>query len=128
MAERLQIVKLSREQWKEWRNPVTREALKKRIFDHMGGRIQVRGCGGMILGTVRECNTRIPIEQSTARGAHVPIAPGECMCREWQKPEGEEHMHHPVCTRRESWENYIAMADQSGPRPARAITSGNFIR
>jgi hypothetical protein len=37
------------------------------------------------------------------------------MCREWQKPPGREHEHHPICVNKASWESQQAH-DPDAPR------------
>ena len=48
------------------------------------------------------------------------VSPGECVCREWQKPEGKRDEHHPICRLKSAWEAQLAHSPDL-PRE-RAIT------
>jgi hypothetical protein len=100
----MHIYRLNSSEFREWRNRATRETLKTQIHARHG-EAQVRAPSGRILGTARapERSGRIPIERTTSRGAHHAVSPRECLCREWQKPPGKEHEHHPICTHRSHW-------------------------
>ena len=101
----MKLYRLSQSEFRSWRNREARTALKERVFAQHGD-AQLRAPSGRILGTVRapEKSARVPIEKSIKRGAHHAVAPGECICREWQKPAGKEDQHHPICVLKGSWE------------------------
>jgi hypothetical protein len=101
----VKLYRLSQSEFRSWRDRDTRTALKQRIFAQHGD-AQLRAPSGRILGTVRapEKSVRVPIEKSVARGTHHAVSPRECICREWQKPEGKEDEHHPICALKAPWE------------------------
>jgi hypothetical protein len=100
----MHIYRLNSAELRVWRDRDARETLKHKINARHGD-AQVRAPNGRILGTARspERSGRIPIERSLARGAHHVVSPRECICREWQKPAGKEHEHHPICTHKAHW-------------------------
>ena len=100
----MRIYRLSQAEFRAWRQHETRAELTKRIFTEHGV-AQIRAPSGHILGTARQSNERVPIERAKTRAAHHAIRPGECMCREWQKPPGKEDDHHPICVNKASWES-----------------------
>jgi hypothetical protein len=110
----MRIYRLSQAEFRAWREQSTRAELMKRIFSEHGV-AQVRAPSGHILGTARQSNERVPIERAKTRAAHHAIRPGECMCREWQKPAGKEHEHHPICVNKSAWESQQAH-DPDAPR------------
>lgn len=101
----MKLYRLSQSEFRSWRDREARTALKERVFAQHGD-TQLRAPSGRILGTVRapEKSARVPIEKSIKRGAHHAVAPGECICREWQKPAGKEDQHHPICALKGPWE------------------------
>src|SRR5665213_1707795 len=99
----MRIYRLSQTEFRAWREHETRAELTKRIFTEHGV-AQIRAPSGHILGTARQSNERVPIERAKSRAAHHAIRPGECMCREWQKPPGREDEHHPICVNKASWD------------------------
>jgi hypothetical protein len=101
----MKLYRLSQGEFRSWRDREARTALKERVFAQHGD-TQLRAPSGRILGTVRapEKSARVPIEKSIKRGAHHAVAPGECICREWQKPAGKEDQHHPICALKGPWE------------------------
>jgi hypothetical protein len=101
----MKLYRLNQSEFRSWRDRQARAALKERVFAQHGD-AQLRAPSGRILGTVRapEKSARVPIEKSTKRGAHHAVAPGECICREWQKPAGKEDQHHPICALKGPWE------------------------
>jgi len=101
----MHIYRLNPDEFRRWRNRTTRETLKHEIHARRGD-TQVRAPSGRILGTARspERSGRIPIERTASRGAHHAVSPRECLCREWQKPAGKEHEHHPICMHKPHWE------------------------
>ena len=110
----MRIYRLSQAEFRAWREHETRAELTKRIFTEHGV-AQIRAPSGHILGTARQSNERVPIERAKTRAAHHAIRPGECMCREWQKPPGKEDEHHPICVNKASWESQQAH-DPDAPR------------
>jgi len=116
----MKIYRLSQAEFRAWRDHDARTELAKRIFSEHGV-AQVRAPSGRVLGTARETGERIPIERAKFRAAHHAIRPGECMCREWQKPAGKEHEHHPICAHKEAWETQ-QHHDPDAPRE-RAVVS-----
>ena len=110
----MRIYRLSQAEFQAWREHETRAELTKRIFTQHGV-AQIRAPSGHILGTARQSNERVPIERAKTRAAHHAIRPGECMCREWQKPPGKEDEHHPICVNKASWESQQAH-DPDAPR------------
>jgi hypothetical protein len=111
---RMRIYRLSQAEFRAWRDHDTRTELTKRIFaEH--GLSQIRTPSGRVLGTARQTNERVPIEQTKLRGAHHAVRPGECMCREWQKPAGREAEHHPICVNKSAWESQ-QLHDPDAPR------------
>jgi hypothetical protein len=110
----MRIYRLSQAEFRAWREHETRAELTKRIFTEHGV-AQIRAPSGHILGTARQSNERVPIERAKTRAAHHAIRPGECMCREWQKPVGKEDEHHPICANKASWESQQAH-DPDAPR------------
>lgn len=110
----MRIYRLSQSEFRAWREHDTRAELTKRIFTEHGV-AQIRAPSGHILGTARQSNERVPIERAKTRAAHHAIRPGECMCREWQKPPGKEDEHHPICVNKASWESQQAH-DPDAPR------------
>ena len=110
----MRIYRLSQAEFRAWREHETRAELTKRIFTEHGV-AQIRAPSGHILGTARQSNERVPIERAKTRAAHHAIRPGECMCREWQKPPGKEDEHHPICVNKASWESQQAH-DPAAPR------------
>ena len=110
----MRIYRLSQAEFRAWREHETRAELTKRIFTEHGV-AQIRAPSGHILGTARQSNERVPIERAKTRAAHHAIRPGECMCREWQKPPGKEDEHHPICVNKSSWESQQAH-DPDAPR------------
>lgn len=103
----MKIYRLSAGEFRSWRDPIERKQLQRRIFDE-SGITQIRAPSGRILGTARGGGERVPIERARVRGAHHAIAPAECLCREWQKPEGREDEHHPICAHKSHWEAQLA--------------------
>ena len=101
----MKLYRLSQSEFRSWRDRGARAALQRRVFAQHGT-AQLRAPSGRILGTVRapEKSGRIPIERSVARGAHHAVSPRECLCREWQKPEGKQDQHHPICVHKQHWE------------------------
>jgi hypothetical protein len=101
----MKLYRLSQGEFRSWRDRNARDELKRRIFAQHGD-AQLRAPSGRILGTARapEKSARVPIEKSIARGAHHAVSPRECLCREWQKPAGKEHEHHPICVHKGHWE------------------------
>ncbi len=110
----MRIYRLSQAEFRAWREHETRSELTKRIFTEHGV-AQIRAPSGHILGTARQTNERVPIERAKSRAAHHVIRPGECMCREWQKPLGKQDEHHPICVNKASWESQQAH-DPDAPR------------
>ena len=110
----MKIYRLSQAEFRAWREHDTRAELTKRIFTEHGV-AQIRAPSGHILGTARQSNERVPIERAKTRAAHHAIRPGECMCREWQKPPGKHDEHHPICMNKASWESQQAH-DPDAPR------------
>src|SRR5450432_2158051 len=110
----MRIYRLSQAEFRAWREQSTRADLMKRIFTEHGV-AQVRAPSGHILGTARQTSERVPIERAKPRAAHHAIRPGECMCREWQKPPGKEDEHHPICINKAAWESQQAH-DPDAPR------------
>jgi hypothetical protein len=100
----MRIYRLSQAEFRTWRDHAARAELAKQIFAKHGV-AQVRAPSGHILGTARQNGQRVPIEKSRTRPAHHVVRPGECMCREWQKPAGKEHEHHPICINKSAWES-----------------------
>jgi len=117
----MRIYRLSQAEFRAWREHDTRAELTKRIFTQHGV-AQIRAPSGHILGTARETNERVPIERAKVRAAHHAIKPGECMCREWQKPPGKEDEHHPICINKASWESQQAH-DPDAPRDRVVVSS-----
>ncbi|HEY3253855.1 MAG TPA: hypothetical protein VGJ91_07915 [Polyangiaceae bacterium] len=117
----MRIYRLSQAEFRAWREHETRAELTKRIFTEHGV-AQVRAPSGHILGTARQSNERVPIERAKTRAAHHAIRPGECMCREWQKPPGKEDEHHPICVNKASWESQQAH-DPDAPRDRVVVSS-----
>jgi hypothetical protein len=110
----MRIYRLSQAEFRAWREHETRAELTKRIFTEHGV-AQIRAPSGHILGTARQSNERVPIERAKTRAAHHAVRPGECMCREWQKPPGKEDEHHPICVNKASWESQ-QVHDPDAPR------------
>ncbi|MEO8902755.1 MAG: hypothetical protein ABI627_14620 [Polyangiaceae bacterium] len=110
----MRIYRLSQAEFRAWREHDTRAELTKRIFTKHGV-AQIRAPSGHILGTARQSSERVPIERAKMRAAHHAIRPGECMCREWQKPPGKQDEHHPICINKASWESQQAH-DPDAPR------------
>jgi hypothetical protein len=108
-VDSMKLYRLSQSEFRSWRDREARSALKERVFAQYGD-TQLRAPSGRILGTVRapEKSARVPIEKSIKRGAHHAVAPGECICREWQKPAGKEDQHHPICALKAPWEAQLA--------------------
>ena len=104
-VDSMKLYRLNQSEFRSWRDRQARTALKERVFAQHND-AQLRAPSGRILGTVRapEKSARVPIEKSTKRGAHHAVAPGECICREWQKPAGKEDQHHPICALKGPWE------------------------
>jgi hypothetical protein len=100
----MRIYRLNQAEFRQWRDHAARAELSKQIFERHGT-AQVRAPSGHILGTARKTGERVPIERSKVRPAHHAVRPGECMCREWQKPAGKEHEHHPICINKSAWES-----------------------
>lgn len=101
----MKLYRLSSNEFRSWRDRGTRAALERQVFAQHGT-AQLRAPSGRILGTVRapEKSGRIPIERSVARGTHHAVSPRECLCREWQKPQGKQDEHHPICVHKQHWE------------------------
>ncbi len=101
----MKLYRLSQSEFRSWRDRGARAALERRVFDQHGT-AQLRAPSGRILGTVRspQNSGRIPIERSVARGTHHAVSPRECLCREWQKPQGKQDQHHPICVHKQQWE------------------------
>src|SRR5450631_3923940 len=110
----MKIYRLSQDEFRAWRDHDARTELTKRVFAEHGV-TQVRAPSGRVLGTARQTGERVPIERAKFRAAHHAIRPGECMCREWQKPLGKEDEHHPICVNKASWESQQAH-DPDAPR------------
>ena len=100
----MRIYRLNQAEFRAWRDHDARTELAKRVFAAHGV-TQIRAPSGRVLGTARQTGERIPIEQAKFRAAHHAIRPGECMCREWQKPLGKEDEHHPICQYKAAWES-----------------------
>lgn len=124
----MKLYRLNQNEFRSWRDRDSRAALKQRIFA-LHGNTQLRAPSGRILGTVRspEHSQRIPIEKSIARGAHHAVAPGECICREWQKPAGKENEHHPICALKAHWEAQQA-ASPDVPRERVVVSAASEAR
>lgn len=118
----MKLYRLSQSEFRSWRNREARTALKERVFAQHGD-AQLRAPSGRILGTVRapEKSARVPIEKSIKRGAHHAVTPGECICREWQKPAGKEDQHHPICAFKGAWE---AQQQRSPDLPKERVVVG----
>jgi hypothetical protein len=110
----MKIYRLSQDEFRAWRDHDARTELIKRVFAEHGV-TQVRAPSGRVLGTARQTGERVPIERAKFRPAHHAIRPGECMCREWQKPAGEEGEHHPICQNKAAWESQ-QIHDPDAPR------------
>jgi hypothetical protein len=110
----MRIYRLSQAEFRAWRDHDARMELTKRVFTEHGI-AQIRAPSGRVLGTARQTGERIPIEQAKFRAAHHAISPGECMCREWQKPPGKECEHHPICQHKAAWESQ-QLHDPDAPR------------
>lgn len=99
----LKIYRLNRAEWKRWRSFEDRQLLKKEIATKVGV-CQMRAPTGMILGmAAREKHANVATAYPSGARA---TSPGECICREWAKPNPDEH--HPVCIHREHWEAFLA--------------------
>jgi hypothetical protein len=105
----MNIYRLNSGELRSWRDRSARAEIKHRIFQ-MHGETQVRAPSGRILGTARapEKSRHVPIERAVARGAHHAVSPAECICREWQKPDGKGGEHHPICVNKAHWEGQQA--------------------
>ncbi|HKO46533.1 MAG TPA: hypothetical protein VJV79_02350 [Polyangiaceae bacterium] len=110
----MKIYRLSQDEFRAWRDHYARLELMKRVFAEHGV-AQVRAPSGRVLGTARQTGERVPIERAKFRAAHHAIRPGECMCREWQKPAGKESEHHPICQYKSAWESQ-QLHDPDAPR------------
>ena len=110
----MKIYRLSQDEFRAWRDHDARLELMKRVFAEHGV-AQVRAPSGRVLGTARQTGERVPIERAKFRAAHHAIRPGECMCREWQKPAGKESEHHPICQNKAGWESQ-QVHDPDAPR------------
>jgi hypothetical protein len=110
----MKIYRLSQDEFRAWRDHDARTELTKRVFAEHGV-AQVRAPSGRVLGTARQTGERVPIERAKFRAAHHAIRPGECMCREWQKPAGKEDEHHPICQNKAAWESQ-QLHDPDAPR------------
>jgi len=116
----MKIYRLNANEFRLWRDRALRTELTNNIHSAFGI-TQVRAPSGVILGTARGATERIPIERARIRGAHHAVSPGECVCREWQKPEGKQDQHHPICRLKSAWEAQLANSPDV-PRE-RAITT-----
>lgn len=116
----MKIYRLNQAEFRQWRDHAARTELLRKIHADRGP-TQVRAPSGVILGTARATNDRVPIERARMRGAHHAVSPGECVCREWQKPEGKDSEHHPICRLKAAWEAQLAHSPDI-PRQ-RAITT-----
>jgi len=114
----MKIYRLNQAEFRQWRDHAARTELLKKIHADRGP-TQVRAPSGVILGTARATNDRVPIERARIRGAHHAVSPGECVCREWQKPQGKEGEHHPICRLKAAWEAQLAHSPDT--RRQRAI-------
>jgi hypothetical protein len=103
----MRVYRLNQREFRAWRDRGAREALKARVFNEHGT-TQLRAANRRILGTARSTAARVPIEQAIVRGAHHAPSPAECICREWQKPEGKQDEHHPICVNKSAWEAQLA--------------------
>jgi hypothetical protein len=110
----MRIYRLSQAEFRAWRDHDARAELTKRVFTEHGI-TQIRAPSGRVLGTARQTGERIPIERAKFRAAHHAVPPGECMCREWQKPAGQESDHHPICANKTAWESQ-QLHDPDAPR------------
>ena len=110
----MRIYRLSQAEFRAWRDHDARMELTKRIFTEHG-LSQIRTPSGRVLGTARQTSERVPIERAKFRAAHHAVRPGECMCREWQKPTGKEDEHHPICVNKSAWESQ-QLHDPDAPR------------
>lgn len=115
----MKIYRLNASEFRSWRDRALRTELTNRIHAAHGP-TQVRAPSGVILGTARGAIERVPLERARIRGAHHAVSPGECVCREWQKPEGRKDEHHPICRLKSAWEAQLAHSPDL-PRE-RAIT------
>src|SRR6188768_2608857 len=103
----MKIYRLNAAEFRSWRDRALRTELTNKIHaEH--GTTQVRAPSGVILGTARGPIARVPLEQARIRGAHHAVSPGECVCREWQRPEGKQDEHHPICRLKSAWEAQLA--------------------
>ena len=118
--EGMKIYRLNAAEFRSWRDRALRTELTNKIHAEHGP-TQVRAPSGVILGTARGPVERVPLERARIRGAHHAVSPGECQCREWQKPEGKEDQHHPICRLKAPWEAQLAHSPDL-PRE-RAITT-----
>jgi len=116
----MKIYRLNPAEFRSWRDRALRNELMNKIHAALGV-AQVRAPSGVILGTARGVTERVPIERARIRGAHHAVSPGECVCREWQKPEGKQDEHHPICRLKAPWEAQLAHSPDL-PRE-RAITT-----
>jgi hypothetical protein len=103
----MKIYRLNQAEFRLWRDRALRTELIQKIHADRGP-TQVRAPSGVILGTARGTTERVPIERARIRGAHHAVSPGECVCREWQKPEGKQDQHHPICRLKSVWEAQLA--------------------
>jgi hypothetical protein len=116
----MKIYRLNAAEFRSWRDRALRTDLTNKIHAAHGP-TQVRAPSGVILGTARGAIERVPLERARIRGAHHAVSPGECVCREWQKPEGKRDEHHPICRLKSAWEAQLAHSPDL-PRE-RAITT-----
>src|SRR6478609_8772246 len=118
----MKIYRLNHAEFRMWRDHALRTELLQKIHADRGP-TQVRAPSGVILGTARGTTERIPIERSRLRGAHHAVSPAECVCREWQKPEGKQDEHHPICRLKAHWEAQLAHSPDV-PRERAILTAG----
>jgi hypothetical protein len=121
----MKIYRLNQAEFRLWRDRALRTELTNKIHADRGT-TQVRAPSGVILGTARGTTERIPIERARFRGAHHAVSPGECVCREWQKPAGKEDQHHPICGLKSGWESQLAH-DPDLPRERSVMTGATPI-
>lgn len=103
----MKIYNLKASEFRDWMDPVKREAICKRLLDEFGDTLIRRAGTGQTLKVVR----REPLVAFAARDTPIAPHPDNCTCTQYAgRPPGE---HHPACIHREQWLRQVATGHPS---------------
>jgi hypothetical protein len=113
----MKIYNLKAQEFRDWLDPVKREAICKRLLDEFGDTLIRRAGTGQTLRVVR----REPLVAFAARDTPIAPHPDNCTCTQYAgRPPGE---HHPACIHREQWLRQVAAGHPSAGQVAPAVSA-----